>query len=103
MRDIEGRNANIAAEVRDAARTGSPPLKVIEMDVTSTESVNLAVAGIVDAEKRIDVAAGERPCRVPIGMDFGLVALNTVTEPFRLGMLKGLGLERMEGVKAAGR
>ena len=55
MRDIEGHNAKIAAEVRAGAGTGSVPLKVIEMDVTSTESVDLAVAGIIDAEERIDV------------------------------------------------
>ncbi len=55
MRDIEGHNVKIAAEVRSAAEAGSVSLKVIEMDVTSTESVNLAVAGIIDAEERIDV------------------------------------------------
>ena len=263
MRDIEGHNAKIAAEVREADRAGAAPLHVIEMDVTSTESVDAAVGRIIDAEGRIDVVVnnagvmhvgvteaftvqqfatqldtnlvgvfrvdqavlphmrerrsgllvhvssvlgryafpfyagyhaskfgiegfaeslryevsnfgidviivepgpfttnllpnnpgpdnqevvaaygevakklddilegmdqvfadeqtptdpqifadtmvqlidmpvGERPCRVSIGMDFGIIAMNRMTEPFRLGMLKGLGLEHMEGVKAA--
>jgi NAD(P)-dependent dehydrogenase (short-subunit alcohol dehydrogenase family) len=56
MRDAGTRNAPIAAELAALAKAGDLKLRTIEMDVTSTESVNAAVAQIVANDGRIDVA-----------------------------------------------
>ncbi len=40
MRNINGKNANSAAKLKDFAKTGNVKLEVLEIDVTSDESVN---------------------------------------------------------------
>ena len=43
MRNVNGKNSNAAAELKDFAITNNIKLDVLEMDVTSDESVNTAV------------------------------------------------------------
>lgn len=56
MRDINGRNAKNAAELRALAEKESLPLHVLELDVTDESSVNRAVDSIIKSAGRIDVA-----------------------------------------------
>jgi len=46
MRNINGKNADSAAELRDYSKSNNVQLEVLELDVTSDESVNFAVAHI---------------------------------------------------------
>ena len=55
MRESAGRNRDKAASLAAEADKEKLPLKIIELDVTSTDSVNLAVAGMVAETGRIDV------------------------------------------------
>jgi NAD(P)-dependent dehydrogenase (short-subunit alcohol dehydrogenase family) len=56
MRDLAGRNATNAAQIRTLAKKESLLLQVLELDVTNEDSVNLAVGTAVDEAGRIDVA-----------------------------------------------
>lgn len=55
MREPTGRNRDKAESLASEATKETLPLKIIELDVTSTESVNRAVAGVVAEAGRIDV------------------------------------------------
>jgi NAD(P)-dependent dehydrogenase (short-subunit alcohol dehydrogenase family) len=55
MRDIEGRNANAARELREWASRESLPLTVIQLDVTDDGSVERAVAAAIGQAGQIDV------------------------------------------------
>lgn len=55
MREPEGRNSGPVEELERMARDGSLDLQVIEMDVTSTDSILAAVTKVVGEEGRIDV------------------------------------------------
>jgi len=46
MRNINGKNAGPATELRDYSKSNNVQLEVLELDVTSDESVNFAVAHI---------------------------------------------------------
>ncbi|PCI00021.1 MAG: short-chain dehydrogenase/reductase [Flavobacteriaceae bacterium] len=46
MRNISGKNADSATELREYSSSNNLQLEVLELDVTSDESVNLAVANI---------------------------------------------------------
>src|SRR5258706_3840646 len=56
MRDIGGRNAKNASEIRALAEKDSLPIHVLEMDVTNDASVERAVDAAVAKAGRIDVA-----------------------------------------------
>jgi NAD(P)-dependent dehydrogenase (short-subunit alcohol dehydrogenase family) len=56
MRDVGGRNAKNAAEIRALAEKDSLPIHVLEMDVTDDASVGRAVDAAVAKAGRIDVA-----------------------------------------------
>ena len=56
MRDLEGRNAGNAAEIRTLAARESLPLHVLEVDVTNDASVERAVRTAVEQSGRLDVA-----------------------------------------------
>lgn len=56
MRDVAGRNAKNAAEIRVLAEKESLPIHVLEMDVTDDASVERAVNAAVAKVGRIDVA-----------------------------------------------
>jgi NAD(P)-dependent dehydrogenase (short-subunit alcohol dehydrogenase family) len=63
MRDVSGRNAARAAELRDSAREQGHDLRVVELDVTSQESADAAVATILEQTGDIDTVvhnAGHR-------------------------------------------
>lgn len=55
MRESTGRNRDKAASLAAEAVKEKLPLKIIELDVTSTDSVNRAVAGMAAEAGRIDV------------------------------------------------
>ncbi len=55
MRDIAGRNAEAAEGLRSWAQAQNAALKALELDVASTESVNTAVAAILQDAGQIDV------------------------------------------------
>jgi NAD(P)-dependent dehydrogenase (short-subunit alcohol dehydrogenase family) len=55
MRDVSGRNADPAAELRSLANRKNWNLEVFEMDVTSDASVNQAVHQALESAGRIDV------------------------------------------------
>ena len=56
MRQVEGKNKPVADELRQYAEAESVAVMPLEMDVTSTTSVNDAVTHILAQEGRIDVA-----------------------------------------------
>jgi NAD(P)-dependent dehydrogenase (short-subunit alcohol dehydrogenase family) len=56
MRDIGGRNAKNASEIRALAEKDSLPISVLELDVTNDASVERAVDAAVAKAGRIDVA-----------------------------------------------
>src|SRR5258705_1209634 len=56
MRDLGGRNAKNASEIRTLAEKESLPIYVLELDVTDDASVVRAVDAAVPKAGRIDVA-----------------------------------------------
>jgi NAD(P)-dependent dehydrogenase (short-subunit alcohol dehydrogenase family) len=56
MRDVKGRNAKNASEIRELAQKKSLPLHILELDVTDDASVEQAVAAAVKQAGRVDVA-----------------------------------------------
>jgi NAD(P)-dependent dehydrogenase (short-subunit alcohol dehydrogenase family) len=56
MRDLGGRNAKNASEMRALAEKNSLPILVLEMDVTDDASVERAVDAAIDQAGRVDVA-----------------------------------------------
>jgi NADP-dependent 3-hydroxy acid dehydrogenase YdfG len=56
MRDPEGKNRARAEELRAWARSVAAPLQVLDLDVRSTPSVDVAVRRVVEREGRVDVA-----------------------------------------------
>jgi NAD(P)-dependent dehydrogenase (short-subunit alcohol dehydrogenase family) len=56
MRDMGGRNAKNASEIRALAQNDSLPIHVLELDVTDDASVERAVDAAVSKAGRIDVA-----------------------------------------------
>ncbi len=55
MRDVSGRNHDAAQRLKAWAQTNDASLEVIEMDVADDESVQAAVASILEAGNRINV------------------------------------------------
>ena len=55
MRDVDGHNSDAAAEVREYAAEHDVDLRVIELDVSSQDSVDEAVALIIDEQGQLDV------------------------------------------------
>ncbi len=56
MRNIKGKNAPIASELKDFAKSKGLKIEVLEIDVTSDESVNSAVAEIPELDVLINNA-----------------------------------------------
>lgn len=56
MRNVEGKNAKAASELKDFASSNHLKIEVLEIDVTSDESVNLAVAQIPEVDVLINNA-----------------------------------------------
>jgi len=55
MRAVEGKNAEASRELRELAERESLSLKVVELDVTSRESIDAAVRTVVEDASRLDV------------------------------------------------
>ena len=55
MRELHGRNAKAAAELRDLAQKSSQSLRVLELDVTSDSSVDACIAEALRVAGQIDV------------------------------------------------
>ena len=55
MRDITGRNTTAARDASDYAETHTVELRPIEMDVSSQDSVEAAVAAIIAEHGRVDI------------------------------------------------
>jgi NAD(P)-dependent dehydrogenase (short-subunit alcohol dehydrogenase family) len=55
MRDVAGRNANVAAALREWAELAHADLRVLEMDVADDASVDAAIAAILNTGDRLDV------------------------------------------------
>lgn len=55
VRDLKGKNQPVVQELRSAAQAGNTRLHVIELDVTSTESVERAIQTVVRETGRLDV------------------------------------------------
>lgn len=55
MRNVDGKNADAASQLRNFATSESVKLKVAELDVESDDSVSQAIASIAADEGRIDV------------------------------------------------
>lgn len=47
----------------------------------------------------INLPNGSRPLRTPVGIDFGVTAINNDMEPHRKGSLEGMGLSDLDGPK----
>lgn len=45
----------------------------------------------------INMPNGSRPLRTPVGIDFGVTAINEAMEPHRKGSLEGMGLSDLDG------
>ena len=48
-------------------------------------------------ENLINLPNGSRPLRTPVGIDFGVTAINEAMEPYRKGSLEGMGLADLDG------
>src|SRR5262249_51635315 len=55
MRDVAGRNAKVAAEMKAMSASNGIDLRAIDLDVQSEPSVNTAVDVIMEETGRIDV------------------------------------------------
>jgi len=51
-------------------------------------------------ENLINLPNGSRPLRTPVGIDFGVTAINDAMEPYRKGSLEGMGLADLDGPKS---
>jgi NAD(P)-dependent dehydrogenase (short-subunit alcohol dehydrogenase family) len=105
MRDPAGRNAANASEIRVLAAKETLPLHVLELDVASDASVELAVRAAVEKAGRIDVAinnAGyaltglveaattEQAQRIMDTNFFGVVRVNRAVLPYMRRQRSGL-------------
>ena len=90
MRDIRGRNAANAADVRAIAEKQSLPLSVVELDVNDDASVDRAVAEVTQAAGRIDVLVNNAGLTVR-----GLVEAVTIEQMRRIFETNVFAVHRM--------
>jgi len=89
MRDVEGRNASVARELRALASRESLHLSVVELDVTSDGSVERAVPAAIEQAGRIDVLINNAACGV-----LGLAESYTTEQARRIFDTNFLGIVR---------
>jgi len=65
MRDVAGRNASAAAELRGIASRERLPIDIVEIDVTKPETVERGVAQALQLARRIDVLVNNAAIAVP--------------------------------------
>jgi NAD(P)-dependent dehydrogenase (short-subunit alcohol dehydrogenase family) len=112
MRDLAGRNASHASEIRELAKKESMPLHVLELDVTDEASAERAVRDCVQQAGRIDVVinnagyvvAGLAECvtleqarRLMDTNFFGCVIVNRAVLPYMRKQRSGLLLHVSSG------
>jgi NAD(P)-dependent dehydrogenase (short-subunit alcohol dehydrogenase family) len=90
MRDIEGRNASTARELRELASRESLHLTVVELDVTDDDSVERAVAAAVEQAGQVDVLINNAAYGV-----LGLAESYTTEQAKRIFDTNFLGIVRM--------
>ncbi|MBZ5661376.1 MAG: SDR family oxidoreductase [Acidobacteriia bacterium] len=90
MRDIRGRNAANAGEVRAHAEKESLPLSVVELDVNDDGSVERAVAEVIHAAGHIDVLVNNAGLTVR-----GLVEAVTLEQMRRIFETNVFAVQRM--------
>jgi NAD(P)-dependent dehydrogenase (short-subunit alcohol dehydrogenase family) len=116
MRDLAGRNASNASEIRELAKKESLPLHVLELDVTDETSAERAVRDCVQQAGRIDVVinnagyvvAGLAECvtleqarRLMDTNFFGCVIVNRAVLPYMRKQRSGLLLHVSSGAGRA--
>jgi NAD(P)-dependent dehydrogenase (short-subunit alcohol dehydrogenase family) len=105
MRNMNGKNAGTAQELRELAKRESLWLRAIELDVTNDESVERAVRTVTDEAGRVDVLVNnagyglmgvteavklEQAQRIMDTNFFGVVRMNRAVLPFMRKQRSGL-------------
>ncbi|WP_425962069.1 SDR family oxidoreductase [Rhizobium nepotum] len=91
MRDVEGRNAKVRADLIDAAKSEGRVLQVLEMDVADEASVNSTIDQIVKQHGRIDVLVNNAGL-----MPVGITEAYTVADIERLFAVNFFGAVRAD-------
>jgi NAD(P)-dependent dehydrogenase (short-subunit alcohol dehydrogenase family) len=105
MRNVNGKNAGPAQEIRELAKRESLALHVVELDVTDDGSVERAIRTVIDEAGRIDVLVNnagyglmgvteavtlEQSQRIMDTNFFGAVRMNRAVLPYMRGQKSGL-------------
>src|SRR6267143_6210928 len=105
MRNVRGKNAAAAGELRELAKSESVALHVLDLDVTDDKSVDRAVSTVIDEAGRIDVLVNnvgygvmgvteavtlEQARRIMDTNFFGAVRMNRAVLPYMRGQRSGL-------------
>ncbi|MBM7046186.1 SDR family oxidoreductase [Rhizobium lusitanum] len=91
MRDIEGRNAQVARELIDAAKAEGHGLQVLEMDVSNEASVNSTIEQVIKQHGKIDVLVNNAGL-----MPVGITEAYTVADVERLFAVNFFGAVRAD-------
>lgn len=119
MRSIDQRNASARVALEALAEAEALDLRVVELDVTDDNSVEAAIATVIEQSGHIDVVVnnagimfvgvteaytlekarqqiatpkGARPLRTVVGIDYGVRALNEAVAPTQQGLLEALDM-----------
>lgn len=90
MRGINGKNAQVAQELTDLAKSENLALHVVALDVTDTDSIQAAVKQVVDTAERIDVVVNN----AGIGT-FGVVESHNIEQAKSVYDVNVLGVLRV--------
>jgi NAD(P)-dependent dehydrogenase (short-subunit alcohol dehydrogenase family) len=105
MRNVRGKNAAAAGELRELAKSESVVLHVLDLDVTDDKSVDRAVSTVIDEAGRIDVLVNnagygvmgvteavtlEQARQIMDTNFFGAVRMNRAVLPYMRGQRSGL-------------
>lgn len=90
MRDISGRNSSHRQALESLAKTESLPLRVVEMDVSSDDSVSLAIETILKQTERIDVVINNAGIAA-----LGITEAYTIAQMHRLFEVNFFGVARV--------
>lgn len=90
MRDVEGRNAPVAEEIRASAANGPGTVHLLELDVTDDASVEAAVTSALDLTNGLDVVINN----AGIGVG-GLAEAFTVDQYRQIFDINVLGVQRV--------
>ena len=79
------------------AEFGEGLTKQIQQSYDDPELPTDPMIVVQDFERLIKMEPGTRPMRTVSGLDWGVIALNEATEPFRVGGLEGMGISDWDG------